>query len=80
MPERTAKLGPGDIACSDQFVASGESVCCEDYPSCRATEAARGMLRAALNYAIGEELISRNVAELIKLPKKLKRRNSWTRR
>ena len=40
-----------------------------------------GTLRAALNYAIGEELISRNVAELIKLPKtrkKLKRRNSWT--
>ena len=44
-------------------------------------EAARGTLRAALNHAMSEELISRNVAELVKLPKtrkKLKRRNSWT--
>ena len=55
--------------------------CCGDYPSRRVIEAARGTLRAALNHAIGEELISRNVAELVKLPKarkKLKRRNSWT--
>jgi hypothetical protein len=44
-------------------------------------QAARGALRAALNHAIHEELISRNVAELAKLPKarkKLKRRSSWT--
>ena len=38
-------------------------------------------LRAALNHAMREELISRNVAELVTLPKsrkKLQRRNSWT--
>jgi integrase len=40
-----------------------------------------GTLRAALNHAIREELISRNVAELVTLPKarkKNRRRNSWT--
>jgi integrase len=55
--------------------------CCEDYPGRRVIEAARGTLRAALNHAMREELISRNVAELVKLPKvqkKLRRRNSWT--
>jgi len=55
--------------------------CCADYPSRRVIEAARGALRAALNHAIREELISRNVAELVKLPKarkKLRRRSSWT--
>lgn len=55
--------------------------CCEDYPSRRVIQAARGTLRAALNHAIHEELISRNVAELVKLPKarkKIKRRNAWT--
>jgi hypothetical protein len=39
------------------------------------------MLRAALNNAKREELISRNVAGLVTLPrarKKLQRRNSWT--
>ena len=44
-------------------------------------EAARGTLRAALNHAMREELISRNVAELVTLPKarkKNRRRNSWT--
>jgi integrase len=55
--------------------------CCEDYPSRRVIEAARGTLRAALNHAMREELISRNVAELVTLPRALKknrRRNSWT--
>ena len=55
--------------------------CCEDYPSRRVIEAARGTLRAALNHAMREELISRNVAELVTLPrarKTLQRRNSWT--
>lgn len=55
--------------------------CCEDYPSRRVIEAARGTLRAALNHAMREELISRNVAELVTLPrarKKNRRRNSWT--
>ena len=44
-------------------------------------EGARNTLRAALNNAEREELISRNVAELVTLPrarKKLQRRNSWT--
>ncbi|MBO0802773.1 MAG: tyrosine-type recombinase/integrase [Nocardiopsaceae bacterium] len=55
--------------------------CCEDYPSKRVIEAARGALRAMLNHAMHEELIDRNVAELAKLPKarkRLRRRNSWT--
>lgn len=55
--------------------------CCEDYPSRRVIEAARGTLRAALNNAKREELISRNVAELVTLPKprkKNRRKNSWT--
>ena len=52
-----------------------------DYPSRRVIEGARNTLRAALNNAMREELISRNVAELVTLPKarkKLQRRNSWT--
>jgi integrase len=55
--------------------------CCEDYPSRRVIEAARGTLRAALSNAMREELISRNVAELVKLPKarkRLMRGSSWT--
>lgn len=55
--------------------------CCEDFPSRRVIEASRGTLRAALNNAMREELISRNVAELVALPrarKKNRRRNSWT--
>lgn len=55
--------------------------CCEDYPSKRVIEAARGALRAMLNQAKREELIDRNVAELTTLPKarkKSRRKNSWT--
>jgi integrase len=55
--------------------------CCEDLPSRRAIEGARNTLRAMLNNAKREELISRNVAELVTLPKsrkRLQRRNSWT--
>jgi integrase len=55
--------------------------CCENFPSRRVIEAARGTLRAALNNAMREELISRNVAELVTLPKarkKNRRKNSWT--
>jgi integrase len=55
--------------------------CCEDYPSRRVIEAARGTLRAALNHAMREELISRNVAELVTLPKarkKNRRKSSWS--
>lgn len=65
--------------CTPKCCAIGE--CCEDYPSRRVIQAARGTLRAALNHAIHEELLSRNVAEIVKLPKarkKLTRRSSWT--
>ena len=44
-------------------------------------EAARSTLRAALNHAMREELISRNAAELVTLPKarkKNRRKSSWT--
>ena len=51
--------------------AAGE--CCEDFPSRRVIEASRGTLRAALNHAMREELISRNVAELVTLPKARRR-------
>lgn len=55
--------------------------CCKAYPSRRVIEGARNTLRAMLNCAMREELISRNVAELVTLPKsrkKLQRRNAWT--
>jgi integrase len=55
--------------------------CCQDYPSRRVIEAARGTLRAALNHAMREELVSRNVAELVTLPKarkKNRRKSSWS--
>jgi integrase len=55
--------------------------CCQDFPSRRVIEASRGTLRAALNHAMREELVSRNVAELVTLPKARKRnrrKNSWT--
>lgn len=54
--------------------------CCGDYPSRRVIEGARNTLRAALNHAKREELVERNVAELVTLPKarkKPQRRNSW---
>jgi integrase len=55
--------------------------CCESFPSRRTIQAARNTLRAALNHAKGEELLSRNVAEMVKLPtarKQLKRGKAWT--
>jgi hypothetical protein len=55
--------------------------CCEYYPGRRVIESARGTLRAALNHAMREELLSRNVAALTTLPttrKKITRRSSWT--
>ncbi len=55
--------------------------CCEDYPSRRVIQASRNTLRAALNHARREELVSRNVAEMVKLPaarKTSKRGQSWT--
>jgi integrase len=73
--QKDAQRRPGTQRCC----AIGE--CCEDFPSRRVIEGARNTLRAALNNAIREELISRNVAGLVTLPKsrkKLQRRNSWT--
>ena len=73
--EKDAKRPEGKQRCC----AIGE--CCEDFPSRRVIEGARNTLRAALNHARREELISRNVAELVTLPKSrktLQRRNSWT--
>jgi integrase len=55
--------------------------CCAAYPGRRVLESARGTLRAALNQAMREELLTRNVASLVTLPKarrKPRRRNSWT--
>jgi integrase len=57
------------------------SECCGDYPSRRVIEGVRNTLRAALNNAMREELISRNVATLVTLPKarkRSKRGSSWT--
>jgi hypothetical protein len=47
--------------------------CCGDYPSRRAITGARNTLRAALNNAKREELISRNVADLVTIPKARKK-------
>jgi integrase len=55
--------------------------CCEDYPSRRTIQAARNTLRAALNHAKAEELLSRNVAEVVKLPtarKRGRRGKAWS--
>jgi integrase len=43
--------------------------CCQQYLAKRSVGDARTVLRSALAYAIGEELITRNVAQLVKLPK-----------
>ena len=54
--------------------------CCHDYPSKRTIKIARDTLRAALNQAWREELVSRNVATMAKLPaarKTTKRGQSW---
>ncbi|MFC8838937.1 site-specific integrase [Streptomyces cellulosae] len=48
--------------------------CCESYPSRRVIQAARDALRAALTHAVTEELISKNVASLVKVPKPRRRR------
>jgi len=53
--------------------------CCKDAPSARTVSDIRACLRAALNHAIREELIGRNVAELVTLPTVRKRkRTAWT--
>ncbi|TDD61234.1 site-specific integrase [Actinomadura rubrisoli] len=55
--------------------------CCGDYPSRRTIQAARDTLRAALNHAIVEEILARNVAGLVKIPAARKRKRkatTWT--
>jgi integrase len=53
--------------------------CCESYPADRTIAGARAVLRSALSHAATEELISRNVAMLVKLPTRRKRRGqAWT--
>ncbi|PRY46604.1 site-specific integrase [Umezawaea tangerina] len=53
--------------------------CCHASPSARTISDVRACLRSALNYAIREELITRNVAELVSLPVVRKRKGkAWT--
>ena len=55
--------------------------CCQDYPSRRTIQAARNTLRAALGQALTEEILSRNVASLAKLPtarKRGRKATTWT--
>lgn len=55
--------------------------CCKDFPSRRTIQAARNTLRAALNHAQVEEILSRNVASLAKLPtarKRTRKATTWT--
>ncbi|MER6802925.1 MULTISPECIES: tyrosine-type recombinase/integrase [Streptomyces] len=65
---KDAKREPSRRRCC----AVGE--CCESYPSRRVIQAARDALRAALTHAVSEELISKNVASLVKVPKPRRRR------
>jgi integrase len=49
--------------------------CCEDYPSRRTVQAARNILRTVLNHArASDELVSRNVAAMVKVPSPPRRR------
>ena len=56
--------------------------CCRNYPSRRTVQAARNVLRTALNHArTSDELVSRNVASYVKVPTPPKRRRRgsvWT--
>ncbi|URN01242.1 site-specific integrase [Actinomadura madurae] len=55
--------------------------CCKAYPSRRTIQAARNTLRAALTNAETEEILSRNVARMVKLPTMRKRargKTSWS--
>jgi integrase len=53
--------------------------CCGMAPSARTISDIRACLRSALNYAIREEQITRNVAELVTLPTVRKRKGkAWT--
>jgi integrase len=50
----------------EQCCSAGK--CCKRLPSARSVQFVHSVLRNALNNAIREELISRNVAELVKVP------------
>jgi integrase len=53
--------------------------CCRSFPSPRTVKDVRGVLRSALSAAIRDELIERNVAELVTVPRQRKRRIlPWT--
>ena len=55
--------------------------CCSDTPSARTVSDIRGALRSALSQAVTEDLITRNVAALVKLPTpRSKRGNGMVRR
>ncbi|MFI6522193.1 tyrosine recombinase XerC [Spirillospora sp. NPDC050679] len=55
--------------------------CCQDYPSRRTITAARNALRAAINHARKEEILTRNVASLATIPtarKRTRKASTWT--
>lgn len=53
--------------------------CCKSLPSPRTIKDVRGVLRSALSAAMREELVERNVAELVTVPRQRKRRVlPWT--
>jgi integrase len=53
--------------------------CCKQYPSARTIRDIRTVLRAALSCAITDELISRNVAGMVKTPAgRSPKRKAWT--
>jgi integrase len=53
--------------------------CCHDMPSARTVKGTRAVLRSALSRAMTEELVTKNVAALIRLPALRKRKGSaWS--
>lgn len=55
--------------------------CCQSFPSRRTITSARNTLRNALNHAMTEEIIVRNVASLAKVPaarKRARKSSTWT--
>jgi integrase len=53
--------------------------CCDSAPSTRSVKDLRGVLRSALNHAITEELLTKNVASLVKLPAVRRRKGkAWS--
>jgi integrase len=53
--------------------------CCQHLPSASTVKGLRATLRAALTHAVREELVTRNVAALVKLPATRKRRRrAWS--